>query len=285
MGVFKNRHPECEKVHNIKMKAKNTIAEIEDMGKKAVAEIKSMGKSADSQLSSNSPEDNITDKVISNITSSFTSGKEWDNYKNSTRGKYETTPDKMPVSKEKLIAKLYTLLEMEDIDIINKINSLGGHIEFDIDEFISWNTQPYRFLITSLRQLSKLGHIDLCKRLFPIIDEYIEICGDPYITQIYWGYVVEIYWKNKNDTESWDNAKIYCNSMIEKSKSTSEFIKNVAGYSLPEHIGYKRMIRILEREKDFEQIVKLCEKAKSEGWKGEWDVFIAKAKQKLTKLK
>jgi len=257
-GFFKSKHSECEQLYNEYLTEMQQASDIEQV------------------VSC------IVDKTTKNITTSLLSKNEWEDYKSSARGSYDTAPDKMPISKEKLIEKLCSVLGKKDIKTINELDSLDGHINFDMLEFISWNTQPYRFLVTSLRQLAKQGHIEICKKLFPIIDEYIEVSTDLYIINIYWGYVVEIYWKNKEDAASYSNARSYCDRMIKKSKPISDFIRAI-GYPLSEHIGYKRMLMILEKEKDFNQIIQLCEKAKNEGWKGDWDSRIEKAKQKLAK--
>ena len=273
-GFFKNKHPECEQIHNINVNTKKAVAEIERIGKNAVAEIENMGKCPVLPLQSNNAV--AADKKRAQNTDDL--DLVWDTYHECLKRKHEVIHEKLPISKEKLIAKLYVELEMEEIELFNEVHSV------DIDDFILSSSQPYSFLVRSLKRLTELEHLELCKKLFPVIEEYRQICKDVYFNHIFWERKIDVYWKLKGDTECYKNAMIYSHSLIGIAGNVSEFLKNAFGYeTLREHIGYKRMLMILEKENDFERIIKLCEKAKSEGWKGTWDDRIAKAKAKLQK--
>jgi hypothetical protein len=49
---------------------------------------------------------------------------------------------------------------------------------------------------------------------------------------------------------------------------------------LPIHIGYKQLSIIKDKQKEYEEVVKICVQAKEEGWSGDWDKRIEKAKKK-----
>ncbi len=51
--------------------------------------------------------------------------------------------------------------------------------------------------------------------------------------------------------------------------------------NLPEHIGYKQLAIIKDKQKNYDEVISICLKAKEEGWNGDWDNRIAKAKKKL----
>lgn len=226
---------------------------------------------------------NAAEKIIQNMDNAFSNDPGWQSYNNSARGQWEMKPENLPTSKEELIKKLHEVLTNEEYKILNKVHS--DVVKFDIDEFISWNKQPYSILITSLRHLADIKRHDICEKLYPIIDEYINIT-DIYRKFIYWEGRIEIYWKNMETIDNaLANAKQYCQYSIDISKDVSDFIKNEL--KIPEwlknHVGYKRMIMILTKEKDFHKILELCEKAKSEGWKGDWDERIEKIKVKINK--
>lgn len=142
-----------------------------------------------------------------------------------------------------------------------------------IEEYID-NKTPYSNLISWLGRLNKPEYFDLCKRVFSIIDDYIKLC-DPYLLYAYYEYRLEIYWKIKDI----ENAKIYAKKLIDISNS----VKNISSIISHENKGYKRMIAILTKEKDFEGIINICEKAKSEKWKGEWDKNIENINNKFEK--
>lgn len=51
------------------------------------------------------------------------------------------------------------------------------------------------------------------------------------------------------------------------------------------HYGYKQMAIHLDKKKEFAEAIKLCEKARDEGWFGDWDERIEKLQKKLDKQK
>jgi hypothetical protein len=64
-------------------------------------------------------------------------------------------------------------------------------------------------------------------------------------------------------------------------KSPDDFV--VKPRKLGEHTGYKQLCIIRENQGNFAEVIKLAEQAKSEGWAGDWDKRIEKARKKLEK--
>ena len=64
-------------------------------------------------------------------------------------------------------------------------------------------------------------------------------------------------------------------------KSKDDFI--IIPDTLGEHTGYKQLCIIREKQDNWQEVIKLAEQAKSEGWKGDWDKRIEKARKKLAK--
>jgi hypothetical protein len=50
---------------------------------------------------------------------------------------------------------------------------------------------------------------------------------------------------------------------------------------IPGHSGYKRLCMIRETQGDYEAVINLATQAKSEGWQGDWDKRIERARKKL----
>jgi hypothetical protein len=64
-------------------------------------------------------------------------------------------------------------------------------------------------------------------------------------------------------------------------KSPNDFIL-IPG-KLGEHTGYKQLCITRENQGNFAEVIRLAEQAKSEGWEGDWDKRIEKARKKLEK--
>ena len=62
-------------------------------------------------------------------------------------------------------------------------------------------------------------------------------------------------------------------------KSPDDFV--VIPGKLGEHTGYKQLCIIRESQGNFAEVIRLAGQAKSEGWAGDWDNRIEKAKKKL----
>jgi tetratricopeptide (TPR) repeat protein len=68
--------------------------------------------------------------------------------------------------------------------------------------------------------------------------------------------------------------------LIEKGEATTD----VGVFdTLPSHYGFKQLAIILQKRGDFNQALSLCEQAKAQGWKGDWDKRIARLKKQLAK--
>jgi hypothetical protein len=50
------------------------------------------------------------------------------------------------------------------------------------------------------------------------------------------------------------------------------------------HTGYKQLCIIMERHGNYAEVIRLATQAKKEGWYGDWDKRIEKAKKKLGAL-
>lgn len=68
--------------------------------------------------------------------------------------------------------------------------------------------------------------------------------------------------------------------LIEKGEATTEI--GVLD-SLPSHYGFKQSAIILQKCGDFSQALALCQQAKAQGWKGDWDKRIARLKKQLAR--
>jgi hypothetical protein len=65
-------------------------------------------------------------------------------------------------------------------------------------------------------------------------------------------------------------------------KSPDDFVM-IPG-KLGEHTGYKQLCIIRAKEENWQEVIRLAEQAKSEGWAGDWDKRIEKAQKKLEKI-
>jgi hypothetical protein len=62
-------------------------------------------------------------------------------------------------------------------------------------------------------------------------------------------------------------------------KAKIAFLKEYC--SLPSHEGYKQLCIIMEKQKNYDEVIRLSKIAKGQGWVGDWDKRIEKCEKRL----
>ena len=77
----------------------------------------------------------------------------------------------------------------------------------------------------------------------------------------------------------------YCEQQIEIAPKVIEETKNDPSpwENLPRHHGYLQLAIIRFKEKNYDEVIRLCKQAKAEGWNGDWDKRIERAQKKIDK--
>lgn len=91
---------------------------------------------------------------------------------------------------------------------------------------------------------------------------------------------IEIFYRNRdNDAFALSSAIEACKQQIDISeKAKRAFLKEFNG-PLPTHVGYKQLCIIMEKQKNYEEVIRLSRIAKEQGWNGDWDKRIEKCER------
>jgi len=99
---------------------------------------------------------------------------------------------------------------------------------------------------------------------------------------------IELYYRNReNDEFALSLAIEACKQQISISEKAKEaFAKEMGfvGRPLPMHVGYTQLCIIMEKQKNFEEVIRLSRIAKEQGWNGDWDKRIEKCKNKMENI-
>lgn len=95
----------------------------------------------------------------------------------------------------------------------------------------------------------------------------------------YFGNLLSFHYKFRENLESYTKAKNYAIKQIQLSDKVKNALLQENYENLPAHLGYKQLCIILEKEKRFADAILLAEKAKAEGWNGDWEKRIQKLKK------
>lgn len=113
-------------------------------------------------------------------------------------------------------------------------------------------------------------------------------CDNPLDMHFFFGQVITVeYQQRSGDETAVGRTIIACKAQIAvASKAKARFKKSSLTQGLmPSHLGYKQLSIILEKQGKFKEVVKLCEKARKQGWRGDWDRRIEKCNKKIETLK
>lgn len=97
---------------------------------------------------------------------------------------------------------------------------------------------------------------------------------------------ITIYYKERGDALVMQKIIYLCYKQIEISKKVIPDLRKELYLTkkepLPTHKGYEQLAVILKKQKNFKEVIQICEKAKKEGWAGNWDKRIEYANKKLS---
>ena len=95
---------------------------------------------------------------------------------------------------------------------------------------------------------------------------------------------IKIYYKDRDKPRYLEEAINACKQQIKLApKAATSFRSEYKNSPLPSHTGYEQLAIILEKQKNFENAIKLCEQAARQGWAGDWDKRIDRCKKKAEK--
>lgn len=112
-------------------------------------------------------------------------------------------------------------------------------------------------------------------------EEYVSSTKDILDVHFFYPMKMKIFYADRDNPKSLEEAINACLKQIEVSKrAATAFSKEYKNSPLPLHEGYQQLCIIYEKQSKFEDMIKLAEQAKEEGWGGDWDNRIERAKKK-----
>lgn len=109
--------------------------------------------------------------------------------------------------------------------------------------------------------------------------------GTPLDQHFLFQQMIEVYYKDRNDPTQLQAAISACKQQISIApKAIKSFLLKHKDLPLPSHKGYEQLVIIFEKSANIQEAIDLCRKAKSQGWRGNWDQRIEKLEKKLNKV-
>ena len=98
-------------------------------------------------------------------------------------------------------------------------------------------------------------------------------------------FIRVFYADRTRDSAARDFAVEWCLKQIELAPQAREaFLREYSGQALPAHTGFHQLAIIREKDKDYDDAIRLSKEAMRQGWNGDWAKRIARCEKKLERL-
>jgi hypothetical protein len=263
-GFLRSAHAECEQKH----KAKQAVKEFRENVKKDLINLGSDPKFVDYMLDKTAipNKEIIAEKLIDIINSDFT---------DSEKERLDEIYQQMRVG-----------LFVDNVFNGNTKTRIVINGENELYEQLRKATNPGNYFCDLLKGTNPVSDYALCEKIINIIDDNKELLFDEWSLHFYYITRMEIYYRNRDIIEgAFDKAVESCLKMIDIAKKLSTDNSKIYPDSNPSHPGYKQLAIILMKQHKYQEVIDLCQQAKSQYWKGDWDERIERAEQKLKNKK
>jgi DNA-directed RNA polymerase subunit RPC12/RpoP len=152
-----------------------------------------------------------------------------------------------------------------------------------IEGKISYTDQTAIGLLTGLLSwFKKPEYQKISSKIIKKVDSMSSKTGSVMDKHFFLSTKIQTLYRNRDANDSDLSAAIEaCKEQISISANAKRaFLKEYPGSPLPSHVGYNQLCIILEKQKNYEEVIRLSKKAKEQGWMGDWDKRIERCMKK-----
>lgn len=124
----------------------------------------------------------------------------------------------------------------------------------------------------------------IVQKFYEKADQLFENSDDIIDRHFFYNNSIIFYYADRENKESMKKAIEACRKQIDIAPSAAENFKRFQG-RMPEHTGYKQLAIILDKQNKYDEAIKICNQAQSEGWSGDWIPRIARYEKAKAKIK
>lgn len=106
--------------------------------------------------------------------------------------------------------------------------------------------------------------------------------GDILDQHFTYAQMIKVYYKDREkNPEALESAIQACEKQIELAPRAAEaFRRDYPNSPLPAHTGFEKLAIVREKQKEFDEAIRVAATAKNMGWAGDWDKRIERCKTK-----
>jgi tetratricopeptide (TPR) repeat protein len=144
------------------------------------------------------------------------------------------------------------------------------------------SSSPSRLLFDLAGWFKKKEDRTIAFRLIGKAEELLNENSDILDIHFFYGKKIDTYYKHREvEPEAFAIAIEACKKQIAIApKAKKAFLDEYKDSPLPGHMGFKQLAIIEEKQKNYEQAIKLCKEALHQGWSGDWEKRIERCIKK-----
>jgi hypothetical protein len=180
------------------------------------------------------------------------------------------------VEEKETILKLYELPPSENLNDYSKnlltelqiSETSESRLQF-VSNMATWFNKPESFI--------------LARKILEKADEFITETQNILDIHFHYQHKIEIFYRNRETGDALYKAIEACEQQISISDDSVNAFKIDEDGIMPSHKGYEQLAIIKYKQMDYEAVISLCTRALQQGWAGNWEKRIEKAKKGIMK--
>lgn len=165
--------------------------------------------------------------------------------------------------------------------ILNTYSPMGSESSILDGEIVSSSQTQLHFFCGLIGWFNKPKLKHIAYKLIAKAETLIDGQSDPLDVHFLYGAKLEVCYKDRDTRLNGLALAIHaCKQQIENAPSASKAFFNKYGGDLPAHKGFQQLAIILEKQKHYNEAISICEKAKSQGWAGDWDKRVERCSKR-----
>ncbi|MBF58673.1 tetratricopeptide repeat protein [Halomonas sp. FeN2] len=159
--------------------------------------------------------------------------------------------------------------------ILNIYSPMGSENSIIEGEICSSSQTQLHFFWGLIGWFNKPELRHIAYKLISKAETFIDKSSEPLDVHFFYSTKLEVFYKDRDLRPNGLELAIQsCEQQIANAPAAATAFKQKYDGNLPAHKGYAQLAIILEKQKRYDEAISLCEKAKSQGWAGDWDKRI-----------
>ena len=176
--------------------------------------------------------------------------------------------------------------ETERRRILERYQPLGGSSESLIEGEVLSTSQSALHLLWGLSTWFKApADYIIARKIFSKGEELVPK-AQVLDAHFFYQAQIEVFYRNRDEVPAaMSLATLACEKQIALSPAAAIAFQKDQGATLPSHKGFQQMAIILEKGAQYDDAIRLCLKARAEGWNGDWESRLNRLSKRTNQVK